>query len=282
MKKTICKLDGVSYECFIRDPETVDAGVVICPAEKLEGHVVIPSQVVIEGMSYPVTVIGYRAFSGMEIKSVTCPDSVLEIEDSAFENCSNLVRASLGKALRRIGASAFASCKWLSTIDLPGTVMQVGSNALEGTRLVDLQRGVVYVGHILYGYNGYLPEHSYIEVREGTTVVADSAFNCRFSAKEYGNLEGIMLPSGVKRIGDSAFLECKGLKHVNLPRSLEYIGTSSFSGTLIREVSVPWRKPCRLITTPFDSHTVIRVPKGTVTAYKEAKGWGDHYEFIEK
>ena len=285
MRKSIIKSGGVSFECTVLSPETGGAGVVIFPAEKMEGEVVIPSHVEMEGTRYPVTRIGYHAFAGMGIKSIVVPDTVERIEDSAFENCMGLVDVSLGNGLRRIGASAFAYCKWIRRFDLPETVTQVGCNALEGTRIVDLQRGAVYLGHVLYGYNGTLPEHACIEVREGTTVIADSAFNCRFYLKDFRNLESIVLPEGMKRIGDTAFLECRGLTHVNLPSSLEYIGTSAFGSTGVREVTVPWRDPVRLPTNPFDAHTVIRVPKGTAEAYREAKDWGDsyrQYEFVEE
>ena len=72
---------------------------------------------------------------------------------------------------------------------------------------IQIQRGAIHLGHILYGYNGYLPKHSYIEVRKGTTVIADSAFNSKFEHRyDCRNLEGIVLPQGMKRIGASARL----------------------------------------------------------------------------
>ena len=103
--------------------------------------------------------------------------------------------------------------------------------------------GVLYFGHILYGYHGDLPEHSYIEVREGTTVIADGAFNSKSeSLKDYNNLEGVVLPSGIKRIGDGAFEYCKGLSYVSMPKSVEYIGRYSFSEN-VKIVSAPRRRP---------------------------------------
>lgn len=244
MEKTICTIDGVSYECFIRDPETDEAGVAICPAERLEGDVTIPSRVDIDGTSYPVTVIGSRAFSGMGIRSVTCPDSVLEIGDSAFENCGCLRDVYLGNNLKKIGNSAFEWCENLRYMPIPASVRQVGYHALHRTALVDnsWKWGVLYFGHILYGYHGDLPEHSYIEVREETTVIADGAFNSRgVSLTDYNNLEGIVLPDGIKRIGDDAFAYCKGLTYVSMPKSVEYIGRYSFDEN-VKIVSSPRRR----------------------------------------
>ena len=257
--------DGFNYSCTIYNSKTDRAWVSIRPSEKVEGDLIVPAYVDYEGKSYPVTIIEKDAFSGMRIKSVVLPDTVVEIEDCAFENCSELVYVSLGKSLKVIGKSAFESCKWLRALDLPKTVIQVGYHAIEETRILDLHWGVIYLGHVLYGYHGWLPEHSYIEVRKGTTVIADSAFNRKdVYWDKWKNLQGVVLPEGLKRIGDAAFLMCRELKYINLPRSLEYIGSSAFSGTGVREVSVPWKKPKEIGVPPFEDKTVIHVPKGAV------------------
>lgn len=278
--------DGVNYSCTIYNMKTDRAWVSIRPSEKVEGAAIVPSYAEYEGKSYPVTIIEKDAFSGMEIKSVVLPDSIVEIEDSAFSNCSKLVDVNLGKSLKVIGDSAFESCKWLRALDLPETVMQVGYHAIKDTRILELHRGVIYLGHVLYGYQGWLPEHSYIEVRKGTTVIADSAFNRKNVYFDgWKNIEGVVLPEGMKRIGDAAFLMCRELKYINLPRSLEYIGDCAFSGTGVREVSAPWRKPIETGVPPFENKTVIRVPKGAVETYSKMSGWGDtwtKYEFVEK
>ena len=278
--------DGFSYSCTIYNIKTDRAWVSIRPKEKLEGAVIVPAYVDYEGRSYPVTIIEKDAFSGMRIKSAVLPDTVVEIEDCAFQNCSDLVDVSLGQSLKIIGNLAFESCKWLRALNLPETVIQVGYHAIENTRILDLHNGVIYLGHVLYGYHGWLPEHSYIEVRKGTTVIADSAFNRKdVYWDEWKNLEGMVLPEGMKRIGDAAFLMCRELKYVNLPKSLEYIGGCAFSGTGVREVSVPWKKPIETGIRPFEDKTVFRVPKGALEIYSERSGWGDkwtHYEFVEK
>ena len=212
--------DGVNYIGTIYNIKTDRAWASIRPAEKVEGEVIVPSQVEYEGKSYPVTVIDREAFHGMKMKSLVLPDSVVEIKDSAFENCDRLRDVYLGNNLKKIGNSAFEWCENLRYMPIPASVQQVGFHALHRTVLVDnsWKWGVLYFGHILYGYHGDLPEHSYIEVREGTTVIADGAFNSRgVSLTDYNNLEGIVLPDGIKRIGDDAFAYCKGLTYVFMP-----------------------------------------------------------------
>jgi hypothetical protein len=282
---------GISYIGTVYNFKTDRGWTSIRPADKtdMEGDVIVPSYVEYEGKTYPVTVIERHSFASKKMKTVTLPDTVVRIEESAFENCQWLREVYLGKSLQRIGDSAFRGCKWLIYMPLPETVIQVGYQALKDTRMLECKNGVVYLDHVLYGYKGYLPEHSYIEVREGTTVIADSAFNSKLlTLEDYNHLEGIVLPAGIKRIGDNAFYLCRGLKHVNLPKSLEYIGDSAFSSTSVRDVTVPWKQPkhiARLRVAPFDEHTVIHVPEGMAETYRNQDGWGDkwkHYQFVEE
>ena len=246
--------DGVSYVGTIYNIKTDRAWASIRPAGKVEGDVVVPSQVEYEGKSYPVTFIDREAFHGMKMKSLVLPDSVVEIKDSAFKNCDCLMDVYLGNNLKKIGDSAFEWCEYLRYMPIPASVRQVGYHALHRTALVDnsWKWGVLYFGHILYGYHGDLPEHSYIEVREGTTVIADGAFNSRgVSLTDYNNLEGIVLPDGIKRIGDDAFAYCKGLTYVSMPKSVEYIGRYSFEKD-VKILSAPRRRPKKAQTEePF-------------------------------
>jgi len=47
--------------------------------------------------------IGIGAFSETKISSITIPSSVKEIENRAFENCSNLSKITLNEGLEKIG-----------------------------------------------------------------------------------------------------------------------------------------------------------------------------------
>ena len=236
---------GIRYECTIYNNKTDKSWASIRPAEKkeMEGDIIIPSQVEYEGKSYPITVIEQHSFASMRMKTVTLPDTLVSIEKSAFENCQWLREVYLGKNIKIIGDSAFKGCKWLIYMPLPNTVIQVGYHAMKDTRMLEYKNGVVYLDHVLYGYNGYLPEHSYIEVRDGTKVIADSAFNSRLEyGKDYRNLEGIVLPKGLKRIGDNAFATCKGLSYVTVPKSIEYVGRYSFEKD-VKMTPISKRKP---------------------------------------
>ena len=52
-------------------------------------------------------------------------------------------------------------------------------------------------------------------------------------------MESVLLPSTLKRIEYSAFEDCKGLKNIALPDSLEYIGKQCFWESGLTEVQIP-------------------------------------------
>lgn len=61
-------------------------------------------------------------------------------------------------------------------------------------------------------------------VPEGVKIIGDSAFMFRIRVNE------IVLPEGVTRIEEYSFYKCKDLNIITLPASLVYIGKSAFKG----------------------------------------------------
>ncbi len=88
-------------------------------------EIVVPS--IIENR--PVTEIGYEAFEGYDMKSIVIPDSVIEIDDRAFENCSNLSNIVFSENLELISSCAFWGCDSLESIIIPDSVRIIGSSS---------------------------------------------------------------------------------------------------------------------------------------------------------
>ena len=59
----------------------------------------------------------------------TVPDSVSEIGNSAFYNCSSLTSVTIGSSVTAIKDSAFEYCSSLKTITIPDSVTSIGSSA---------------------------------------------------------------------------------------------------------------------------------------------------------
>jgi hypothetical protein len=69
-------------------------------------------------------------------------------------------------------------------------------------------------------------------VNDGTTEIPNGAF----SGME---IEKVILPAGIVKIGDEAFKNCRSLKEINLPEGILYIGTQAFRNTGLEEVIIP-------------------------------------------
>ena len=195
-----------------------------------------------------VTSIGYGAFSYCHnLASIQFPESVTDIDGYAFEGTAWFDNQPdgvvyVGKVAYKykgevpenttinitdgtvsISPYAFKDCNGLSSITIPGSVMNIGYRAFDGTAWYNSQLdGVVYAGKVAYKYKGSMPENTVIDVKEGTLGIAKYAFDgC-------SNLKSINIPEGVTIIGECAFRGCTNLTTVSIPVSVNNIGHSAF------------------------------------------------------
>ena len=89
-------------------------------------EVIIPEVI----KTFPVVSIGYEAFRGADLESVTIPDSVKVIGNSAFYGCKNLKTVILGKGVETIEYQAFCS-SGLESITIPDSVKEISRNVFE-------------------------------------------------------------------------------------------------------------------------------------------------------
>ena len=121
--------------------------------------------------------------------SVTIPDCVRSIGDSAFSECKSLAALNLPAGLTSIGNSAFSWCNSLETLNLPDGVKSIGDYAFFGCESLET-----------------------LNLPAGLSSIGDYAFfGCR-------SLETLNLPDGVKSIGDSAFSFCYSLAALYIPQ----------------------------------------------------------------
>ncbi len=86
------------------------------------------------GTSIPTTDSGNSIFNSY-LSEVTLANTVTAIPQNAFENCSGLTKVTIENTptepsvLSSIGGSAFYNCTNLQTINIPGTVNAIGSQA---------------------------------------------------------------------------------------------------------------------------------------------------------
>ena len=133
-----------------------------------------------EYQGLPVKSVYDYAFSGKAITSVIIPDSVTNIGNSAFKDCSSLSSVTIPSGVTNIGNSAFENCS-INSITLPDTLTNIGDSAFCGCRF------------------------SSVIIPDSTTRIGSFAF-------AYTNITSIHIGSGVTNIGYGAFYWCNGLK----------------------------------------------------------------------
>ena len=120
--------------------------------------------------------IAQRAFDGKSaLKSVKLPDSLLYINDNAFNYCKNLTNVTIGDKVKYIGRYAFYETAILENQDT----------------------AVKYIGNWLVGCDKDVTD---VIVKEGTYGISSSAFS-------YSKLQTIVIPNSVKVILSEAFNE---------------------------------------------------------------------------
>lgn len=85
-----------------------------------------------ESLTVPdsVTHIGNSAFSGFSsLKNLTIPNSVTHIGDYAFEDCISLETLTIPTSVTHIGDYAFSACRSLKSLRIPPSVTHIGNSA---------------------------------------------------------------------------------------------------------------------------------------------------------
>ena len=80
--------------------------------------------------SQKLSTIGAYAFTGTRLTEIIIPDSVTNIGDYAFDDCSNLVNVKLSDNLTSIGNAAFRNTP-IASIEIPDGVKTIGSDAFK-------------------------------------------------------------------------------------------------------------------------------------------------------
>jgi hypothetical protein len=139
--------------------------------------------------------------SGNKRTSYEIPDSVTTIAIEAFYNSGNLESIAIGDNITSIGRFAF-------------------NNTSVYNNSANWENDVLYIGNYLIKANGNLS--GVYSVREGTRIIADSAF------ERCTNLTNVLIPDSVTAIGKEAFCYCSGLESAAIGNGVKIIGDDAF------------------------------------------------------
>ena len=244
-------ISDVSAWCKIEfDPETISANPLYYADTLYLNDEIVTTLVIPEG----VDSLKRDVFISAPISSFVFPESIVYIDESAFENCEgfdNWLESQsdgcvyIGKILYRfkgdfpIGITceikqgttqirkfAFEGCSFLTSITIPNSVSSIGRYAFEGcSSLTSIQWNVTKYSDFDYSSNPFGGCEQITSFTFGDNVEHIPAYLCYGMSK----LTSITIPNSVTSIGDYAFYECSSLTSISIPNSVTTIGESTFS-----------------------------------------------------
>ena len=216
----------------------------------------------------PVTKVGEMAFCECtNLKSISLPNSVIELGGWAFFCCFYFEEIGLSSRLKVIGDAAFSSCSELKEITLPDSVTTIGDSAF-------------------YGCSGMSAYYGKYASADNRCLVVDNVLR-HFAPKGIKEYE---IPNGITTIAFAAFYESLRLQSVTIPASVTTIEDWAFY--YCESLKTVY---CKALTPPalgegvFDNSDdgkdkpigcKIYVPEISVDAYKEAQNWSRYKSYI--
>ena len=193
------------------------------------------------------------------LTSITIPDSVTEIGDSAFRNCTSLTSITIPNSVTEIGDFASYNCDSLTSVTIPNSVTTIGERAFcscDSLTSVTIGDGVTTIGKEAFTYCDSLIR---VTIPDSVTTIGADAFRgctalsfvyisdiaawCRicfdncysnpiyYAGDLYLNGEWVLdlvIPDGVTEIGSYAFYKFFMLDSITIPHSVTEIGSYAF------------------------------------------------------
>lgn len=183
-----------------------------------------------------VETIGASVFSGCSgLKSIVIPDSVVSLGEWAFGECTGLESLTIGGGNIAIGSYTFYKCESLTEVSLPEGVFEIGTEAFGECTSLHTLRLPKSIRSIEW--------HAFRDCKSLSKVYVPDLYafcNITFEDNPLGNgadlyvdgkiLKDLVIPSGIEKLGDYAFLGCTSLDSVVIPDSVSSLGVSVFNG----------------------------------------------------
>lgn len=185
-------------------------------------------------------------FRAVNLESLTLPKTLKEIGDCCFVGCRKLKTINLPESIEEIGLRAFCDCDSLTEVRIGKNVKEIGKEAfsncqnLKGIKVDSKNKYYSNQGGLLYNKDKTIlltyPAGKTNEEYKVIYSVKDIAQYAFCGAK---NLKKVTIQKPVKVIRSHTFYKCENLEQVILPDQLTRIGTSAFECTAIKSLEVP-------------------------------------------
>ena len=191
-------------------------------------EIIVPS----EYKGLPVTAIGKEAFKNRSFKKITLPETITEIQDSAFYSCYNMEEIVLGNNVKHIGKFSFSFCGSLAKFPLQDSVETIGKGAFQNCNSfveITLPKNLIAI-----------EESCFTKCEKLETVVFPSKLNKigAHAFEECKKLKAALLPATLTTIENSAFKRCESLTEIVIPDSVVSLGYFAFAHTGLKKASL--------------------------------------------
>ena len=192
-----------------------------------------------------LTSTGYYAFANTGFTTMTLPNSITEMDYSAFRECKQLASINVPTLLttvpydfvaycpkltsvqmhdgiRTVGHYAFLDCKALPAIELNDQITSIEYSAFSGCESLKLDKlptALTQIGSS--AFRGTKNIIGKLTIPAGVKTIDSDAFY------ESG-ISGVELPDGITKWGNEIFRYCKSLKEVRLPKDIKRITNYMF------------------------------------------------------
>ena len=158
-------------------------------------------------------------------------NSITNIYEGAFQNCTNLATVTMSTALKELSANAFAGCVSLTEINLSGDTAIIGEAAFLGCS--ELTKVTLSSKITSIDKTAFLecPKLTYTEYSNAKYLGNETNSHLALISATNLNIESCEVNAATVIIAKNAFLNCKYLENVTLGAAVKYINGDCFPNT---------------------------------------------------
>ena len=177
-----------------------------------------------------LTYIDNHKYQYYTIKEVVIPEGVTEIGDGAFQYCKNLEKITLPSTLESIDYGAFQNCSKLTNVILPDGLSKLGYSSFANTAITSIT---------IPSTVNYIEGSVFENCKKLFAVNYNTNENIGYSMfKGCSVLQSVKITGKPEEISPEAFMDCKSLKKIILPNTMNYIGNDAFNNSGIKAIDL--------------------------------------------
>ena len=201
------------------------------------GDIVIPETI----GGYTVNKILSYGFQNPNITSIVLPNSITEISDYAFCDCSSLASINIPNNITSIGRMAFKNTA-LTSFNWPANINRIPGSCFYGSQLasINIPEGVKYIDNQAFAWS------QLSDINLPSTILSfgvNTFTGCAFTDMDWwpsnittipegclsnNNFVDLIIPNYIVNIGQYAFSQCESLTSVVIPSSVNIISNFAF------------------------------------------------------